>query len=337
MSFLRKKKKPNHSNVSKGKGKVILNKKVYRTIIASCVRYANARIPEEDWLEIYGILIGHLDKDNDAVIVSEAYPITHTMKKQHILKVSYDSPDYVHTVAIEEEAYTHDPPEFIVGWYHSHPGIKVMFSQDDIKNQLFWQQANPKAIGLVFNHMRLVKQIEKAAKKGDPSKQLELDPGFKIFKLQDPTKGIQASYEWLEYEFSDTELNQALIEEAKEFVGDVTRLLPKDNLIKSTRSTINKKIDKLEEIFVGTESYIKSLIKEGKTARITQVIETQKGEIDKILGPTEQDVKNLEELMHYVEYKEKEDVVKDLTEIFDKWHRQAADYVNRFQNLKAKY
>lgn len=337
MSFLKKKKKVNHRNVPKGKGKVILNKKVYRTIIASCVRYANARIPEEDWLEIYGILIGHLDNDNDAVIVSEAYPITHTMKKQHILKVSYDSPDYVHTVAIEEEAYTHDPPEFIVGWYHSHPGIKVMFSQDDIKNQLFWQQANPKAIGLVFNQVRLVKQIEKAARKGDPNTQLQLDPGFKIFKLQDPNKGIEASYEWLDYEFADAELNNALINEAKDFVGDVTRLLPKDNLVESTRENINKKIDKIKEIYSGTESYIATLIKKGQTSRIANVIDTQKAEIDRIAGPTEVDVKKLTEMMHYVEYKEKEEIIKGLTEIFDRWHQEAADYVNRFQNLKATY
>ncbi|MHA1728320.1 MAG: hypothetical protein ACTSWY_06270 [Promethearchaeota archaeon] len=315
--------------------KVILNKKVYRMIIASCVRFANTRIPEADWLEIYGILIGHIVKKK--IIVSEAYPITHTMKKGHILKVSYDNPDYVDASLIEEEAYTHDPPEFMVGWYHSHPGIKVMFSQDDIKNQLGFQTNNPLAIGLVFNQVRLLSQIELAKRKGDPSQQLDNDPGFKIFKLTDAARGIEASYDEVDFEFSDAKITPAFIEEAKIFVGDVTRLLPRDNFIEKTKAYIEKNMMRLQEIFSGTEAYIKTLIKKGETSRISGVIDTQKAEIDKTLGPIENDIQKIQELMYYVEYKERGETIHNIKEIIDDWHTRITELMDSFNNLKTRF
>jgi hypothetical protein len=79
MSFLQRKNKDEKKKETGTEGKVLLNKKVYRTIVASSVRFANPRIPEPEWLEIYGILIGHNEGNN--VIVSAAYPMTHTMNK----------------------------------------------------------------------------------------------------------------------------------------------------------------------------------------------------------------------------------------------------------------
>lgn len=317
-------------------GKVILNKNVYRTIIGSCVRYANARIPEEDWLEIYGILIGHHDKKKN-IIVSEAYPITHTMKKGHILKVSYDDPDYVDASLIEEEAYTRDPPEFIIGWYHSHPGIKVMFSQDDVKNQLGYQSNNPLAIGLVFNHVRLVRQVEVASRKGDPNSPLMDDPGFKIFRLKDPNRGIEASYDTVDYEFSDAKITPAFIEEAKSVVADVTKLLPKDDLVESTKANFEKQLAKITEIYDGTESYIKTLIKKGETSRIPNVIETQKQEVEKIIRPMEDDLGKLRELMHFVEYKERGETINTFNEVFDNWKNSLEKLMNQFNALSSEY
>ncbi len=317
-------------------GKVILNKKVYNTIVASCVRYANTRIPEEDWLEIYGILIGHIEKKSRNIIVSEAYPITHTMKKGHILKVSYDSPDYVDASLIEEEAYSHDPPEFIVGWYHSHPGIKVMFSQDDIKNQLGYQTNNPDAIGLVFNQVRLVRQVELARRKGDPSKLLENDPGFKIFRLKDPSRGVEASYNEVEFEFSDCEITHSFIEDAKVLVGDTTKLLLKDNLVEHTRLNLEKQMEKIKGVYIGTESYLKTLIKKGETSRISGVVETQKTELDSLIKINQRDIFKLQELIYYVEYKERGEVIFKMKDLFEKWQNETTALIKSFDELKSK-
>ncbi|MHA1337765.1 MAG: hypothetical protein ACTSPW_18805, partial [Promethearchaeota archaeon] len=66
-----------------------------------------------------------------------------------------------------------DPPEFMVGWFHSH-FIGHTFSGIDIINHLGWQNANnPHAIGLVF----------------DPQLISEKNPGFAILKLEDYNNG----------------------------------------------------------------------------------------------------------------------------------------------------
>jgi proteasome lid subunit RPN8/RPN11 len=316
--------------------KVILNKKTYRTIVAASVRYANARIPEQDWSEIYGILIGHIDKKKN-VVISQAHPITHTMKKGHILKVSYDDPDYIDAALIEEEAFTHDPPEFIVGWFHSHPGIKVMFTQDDVKNQLGFQTNNPQAIGLVFNHVRLMRQVELARRRGDPSQNLENDPGFKIFRLSDPSRGIEASYDEVDFEFTDAILEPSFIEEAKEFVGDATKLLVKDNMYGTTKTNMDKQFEKIREVYSGTEAYIKTLIKKGETSRIEGVIETQKTEIQKLMGIAQEDILKLQELTDYVEYKEKEDTTRKMNGLFEDWQNNVNSVINSFNNLNKRF
>ena len=59
---------------------VIIPKKVYQTIVAASVRYANARIPEDDWLEVYGIFIGKIEGED--VLISAAPPITHQVKRE---------------------------------------------------------------------------------------------------------------------------------------------------------------------------------------------------------------------------------------------------------------
>ncbi|MHA1898275.1 MAG: hypothetical protein ACTSU2_12850, partial [Promethearchaeota archaeon] len=280
--------------------------------------------------------IGHIDKKNN-VIISEAYPITHTAKKGHILKVSYDDPDYVDASLIEEEAYTRDPPEFIVGWYHSHPGIKIMFSQDDVKNQLGYQINNPLAVGLVFNQVRLLRQIEVASRKGDPTKQLTNDPGFKIFRLKDPSKGIQASYEEVPYEFSDSKITPTFIEEAKKFAGDVARLLPPKGHIEHVKNLIAKGLNKVNELYLGTESYIKTLIKKGETNRIPHVIETQRSDIERIIKPIENDIALLKEIMYYVEYKERGETIHEFQEQFKLWDEKINEILTNFDNLREKY
>ncbi|MBD3196836.1 MAG: hypothetical protein GF317_17395, partial [Candidatus Lokiarchaeota archaeon] len=100
---------------------VIIPKEVYKTIVASCVRFANARIPEDDWLETYGVLIGK--NQGDDVIISEAYPITHQVRQPEdvIDTVYWSNEDYESFSIIDDKAFNNN--EFTIGWYHSHPGF----------------------------------------------------------------------------------------------------------------------------------------------------------------------------------------------------------------------
>jgi proteasome lid subunit RPN8/RPN11 len=318
------------------KGKVIIDEATYRLIIASCVRFANARIPEEDWGEIYGILIGYIDKRKN-IIVTEAYPITHTMQKQFLLKVSYDNPDYVDAALIEEEAYTRDPPQFIVGWFHSHPGIKVMFSSDDIRNQLGFQTNNPLAFGIVFNQVRLVRQVEIAMRKGDPVTPLKDDVGFKVFRLSDPNKGPRASYEEVDFEIKDIKITPEFIEKAKSLVADVTRLVPPGNLVEFTNNNVKLQMTKIKELYSGTEAYVKTLVKKGDTSRITKVIETQQKELDKLILPMDNDFKRLNELMYYVEYKERGETINEMNTLMSEWSAYIAHMNADFKKLKTRF
>ena len=51
-------------------GIIKLNLEIFKTIIATTVRYANARIPDEEWAEVYGLLYGYNDGKN--VMITEA-------------------------------------------------------------------------------------------------------------------------------------------------------------------------------------------------------------------------------------------------------------------------
>ncbi|MFX1313144.1 MAG: hypothetical protein ACFFHD_11110 [Promethearchaeota archaeon] len=101
---------------------IIIPKKAYKAIVAASVRFANAKIPKDDWLEVYGIFIGKNSGDN--VIISAAHPITHQVKRKEdvIDKVLWSEEDYASSEEIELEAYERN--EWIVGWWHSHPGFK---------------------------------------------------------------------------------------------------------------------------------------------------------------------------------------------------------------------
>ena len=317
-------------------GKVIIDKATYRLIIASCVRFANARIPEEDWGEIYGILIGYIDKRKN-IIVTEGHAITHTMEKQYLLKVSYDNPDYVDAALIEEEAYTKDPPQFIVGWFHSHPGIKVMFSSDDIRNQLGFQTNNPLAFGIVFNQVRLVRQVEIAMRKGDPVTPLKNDVGFKVFRLKDPNLGTRASYVDVDFEIKDTKITPALIEESKNMVADITRLVPLGNLVEYTRKNVEHQKQKIKAVYTGTESYVKTLVKKGDTARISKVIESQHKELEKLILPMQHDFNKLTEFMLYVEYKERGETIHGMNALRQEWDTFISQITADFDKIKTRF
>src|SRR5665648_166153 len=120
---------------------VIIPKEAYYTIVAACVRFANQRIPRDDWLEVSGIFIGK--NEGDDVIITEAYPIMHQeLDKDAVIdQYKWSDEDYEALYIIDEEAFSKG--EFTVGWWHSHPGFKVMMSHIDIKTTLSYQTNNP--------------------------------------------------------------------------------------------------------------------------------------------------------------------------------------------------
>lgn len=296
---------------------VIITKKVYFTILATSVRFANQKIPVDDWLEIYGVFIGK--NKGDDVIISNAYPITHQKKNPEdvIDKVYWSEEDYLSFALIDDEAFNQG--EFTVGWFHSHPGMKVMMTSLDIQTTSTYQQYNPLTVSLVFNPVRLIRQIELPNKKGDPEIQLENDPGFKIFRLDDITKGLHSTYHDVDYKIEGFDNMEQMIKQAQKFIIDVTNFLPQENLIEKYENYINDRISHLNSLLVGTEEYLKTLIRQGEASRVPEVLESQTKDIKQYVAETYLKIGNIKEFMDYLEYKERDTIIPLVDETLSKW------------------
>ncbi len=316
---------------------VIIPKKAYKAIVAASVRFANARIPKDDWLEVSGIFTGR--NEGDDVIITEVCPIMHQeLDKNAIIdQYKWSDEDYEALYIIDEQAFSRDPLEFVVGWWHSHPGFKVMMSHIDIRTTLSYQQNNPLAISLVFNPQRLVRQIEVAEKKGDPDKQLRNDPGFKIFRLDDTSRGIEASYHTVDYRIEDYDSMEQLVSFTQKFIVDVTNLFPNEKIPQTYEQIIDDKVNQLSSLILGTEEYLTTLSRSGETHRIPEVLQNQTQEILKFVDQTNKKIEEIKELMDFLEYKEKEIVISQVETILSKWYDAIKGLDKRLKELSKKF
>jgi len=170
-------------------GIVKLTLEAYQTIVLHATRYANSKQAIDTWKEIMGLLVGKIEGED--VLVEKAFPMAHGSS----VEVEFTDEHYVRSATIDSLAA--ERGMFIVGWYHSHPGLSLFFSSTDIKNQLGYQGQNPKAIGLVFDHTLVGKPSEKPKE--------EKHPGFRIFKLDDPNLGTMSDFHEIEYEVEKPE------------------------------------------------------------------------------------------------------------------------------------
>ncbi len=314
---------------------VIIPKQCYLAVVAAAVRFANTRIPKNDWLEVSGIFIGK--NQGDDVIITQTYPIMHQeLDKDAVIdQYKWSDEDYIAFSIIDDEAF--ERGEFTVGWWHSHPDFKVMMSHIDIQTTLSYQQNNPKAISLVFNPTRLIRQIELADKKGDPDKQLKNDPGFKIFRLDDVNSGVEASYHTADYRIEGYDSMEQLIAQTQKFIIDITNFFPKDNVPDTYSKFIDERIEKLESLFLGTEEYLTTLTHRGEKSRIPEVLENQSQEIRKFVADTSVKIENIREFMNYLEYKEREVIFPQIEEIINRWDEHVSGLDKRLKQLKKRF
>jgi len=310
---------------------IIIPKKVYLTIVAASVRFANQKIPKDDWLEVSGVFIGK--NEGDDVMIAAAYPIMHQKldKDAVIDQYKWSDEDYEALYIIDDKAFSRE--EFTVGWWHSHPSFKVMMSHIDIKTTLSYQTNNPLAVSLVFNPTRLVRQIEVADKKGDPEKRLKNDPGFKIFRLNDVNKGIEASYHTVDYIIEGYESMEQLVKLTQKFIVDITNFFPKDRIFESYEKFIMERINQLNSLLQGTEEYIATLIRSGEHNRVPEVLDNQKSEIRKYVAETFMKIENIKEFSDYLEYKERDIVIPKVEEILSKWDEVISKLDQRIDDL----
>jgi hypothetical protein len=120
---------------------VILTFKAFEEIINYCSQYSSFRIDKEKWIESMGFLFCRTE--GDFYIIEDAVGMASGTE----LDVCINPMDLGKIDEIER-----DREGFIGGWWHTHPNLTPFFSETDIKNQMWYQQANEDGLGLVFDH-----------------------------------------------------------------------------------------------------------------------------------------------------------------------------------------
>lgn len=175
---------------------VIFEPEAYCKALYHVLRFASNALVQDLWVEVYGWLIGKLEgPDNKTVHIYDSIPIHHGKD----IEVSWDADAYVRAAEFDEQLYQkaeEDPKMkgfFVVGWYHSHPGLDLFLSPTDITNHLGFQGPNPNSIAIVFDHTKIVRY-----------KHL----GFKIFKL----KEAAPDSDYIEVEFDKTKFTKDVVD-----------------------------------------------------------------------------------------------------------------------------
>ncbi|MFX0048827.1 MAG: hypothetical protein ACFE8G_11770 [Candidatus Hermodarchaeota archaeon] len=310
---------------------VIIPKEVYFTVVAACVRYANKKRAKDDWKEVSGIFTGKIieNKKEKDLFISAAYPIMHDTFNPNdddvdesdprtvIDGYQYSDEDHASLALIDEQAFSRG--EFTVGWWHSHPGFKVMLSGfGDRKTTISYQAHNPLAIALVFNPDRLIRQFELPQKAGDPIKQLKDDPGFKIFRMEDPNDRYSNFYE-VEYKIEGFEDNEQMVRIAKKLAIDITNFFSGEDVYELYEKYIKSRIIELNSVLQGVEEYLHTLTRKGESKRIHEVLTNQTRDIRRFIAETYVKVESIREFTNYLEYKERSLVIPKINTILKEW------------------
>ena len=150
----------------------------YQKMLMHVLRFGSPGIPKEQWRECYGMCVGKFK--NNKIIINDALPTTHGSD----IGVEFVEQNYIVMAQFQDQldrinAEIKNPEDkvFIVGWYHSHPGMERFLSTVDVRNQIAYQTSSfPFGVAIVFDNTCIFQ--EKAG---------QLDMGFKIFRLDDPT------------------------------------------------------------------------------------------------------------------------------------------------------
>ncbi|MHA1273519.1 MAG: Mov34/MPN/PAD-1 family protein [Promethearchaeota archaeon] len=164
--------------ITSKKSKIFIKMAAFRNMITHVLRFASDAM--ENSVEVMGICMGYYDKKKDIVVVENAIPVTHGSR----VEVGFSPEDYAAFARIDEEYASKGL--YAVGWYHSHPNWGLFFSDQDKKNQLFYQkEQTPYGFGIVFDHSLMGK---------------DGNLGFEIYRLDDPSKGVASDYHKVAYE-----------------------------------------------------------------------------------------------------------------------------------------
>jgi len=134
---------PAPSEPIKSEEKTIVSITSILKIASHAFKYANSSIPQEQWVEVIGLLGGKFDADGQTLYIEDAYPMGHGSAIYAEIK---DYKNYARAFNdIKKKKY------FICGWYHSHPTYGLFLSNEDFGTQMRYQRLWNKAVALVID------------------------------------------------------------------------------------------------------------------------------------------------------------------------------------------
>lgn len=160
----------------------VISASAYKTIILYCGRYANQSMSKNEWKESYGLLSGY--SDADFVYIKEAYPITRGHGSETRLQVTYG----IALRKIRGEIARQEDGMHLIGWFHSHPGYGLSFSETDILNQIDFQQQDKDFVGVIYDFTLIGKSYMK--KINDSTKVPSHHTGLQAYKAVDTTLDV---------------------------------------------------------------------------------------------------------------------------------------------------
>ncbi|MFW9855261.1 MAG: Mov34/MPN/PAD-1 family protein [Candidatus Thorarchaeota archaeon] len=149
--------------------RVKLNLKAYLKLALHALKYANDSLPRSEWVEVIGLLTGHVEHPNTpltCLVITDAYPIGHGTN------VNAQIQDPQSMVKVYEDAVKEG--HRILGWYHSHPSYSPFMSKTDFQTQVRYQRLGSQGSHLAAPIALVI----------DPTEISSSSYGFKIFRLR---------------------------------------------------------------------------------------------------------------------------------------------------------
>ncbi|GAB4312373.1 MAG: hypothetical protein Kow0069_13140 [Promethearchaeota archaeon] len=151
--------------------KVIITAQAFTNAIKYLAQFANFNMPRAQWVEAMGFLFCKVHMNNYVVVDA----VGMTSGNEVYVEISGSALGEVERLERER------PGTFLGGWFHSHPGLSLFFSDTDVRNQMFYQQQNPDGLGIVFDLTTVSSEFI----------------GFKVFRLHSANA---MTYHEVEYE-----------------------------------------------------------------------------------------------------------------------------------------
>ncbi|HEC36962.1 MAG TPA: hypothetical protein ENI29_01925 [bacterium] len=225
----------------------------YYKMLLHILRFGSKYLEHDKLKEVMGILIGHLEGEGEIknVIIEDVVPVSHGGTIE--VKFSIDQLGAFGELDSKIWEQFGDLGWFSIGWYHSHPGLGIFFSDTDKYNQIFWQKS-PSGIGIVFDHTYLDK----------PG-----DLGFRIFRLDernlnDPSLAMKSNYHSV----------KAIVEPPNdlEFYIKIMELINKVHTGIPQILELNETVDMFSDVIIPQEEQLTSKLPQINSEEIVSVL-----------------------------------------------------------------